>query len=207
MKEFLEEKSLDKLESAVEEIEKSTSAEIVVTIAKFSGSYRDISMLWGFIFAVFILVLVLIIPWEIHYILVVPGTIFAFIAGYFLSGFTPFFVNLLAGSHRKKENVRQGAKIAFFDENVSATKDRTGILFYISLLEEEVEILTDIGIDGKITRNNWNSLAGELSTSIKRREGVEKFTERIVSCIKVLSSGFPRAEDDVDEIPNRPRVI
>ena len=207
MKEFLEETSLDKLEKAVEEIEKSTSAEIVITIARMSAQYREIPFLFGFIFSMVVLILILFVPWDVHLYLVVPITITGFFVGHFLAGRTPLALRLLTGKGRKKEAVERGAKLAFFEENVSATKDRTGILFYISLFERQVEILADLGIDGKITSSHWNELSKELTSILQGKDSLDKFTEKLLSSAKVLNKHFPPGEENPDEISNRPRVM
>ena len=208
MKHFLKEEALKKLEDAVTEIEKSTSAEIVIVIARSSEHYKDISLTYGFILSMIVLAFILLVPWlELHYYLVTPCVIISFFLGYFLCSHSAFLIRLLAGAERKMDYVKRGAKAAFFDEHVSATRNRTGILFYISLFERRVEILTDLGIDGKIPRDKWNRLTMELTGILIERESVDRFTDRLLKCIDFLSGPFPPGEENPDEIPNRPRVI
>ena len=206
MKKFLDESALKKFEDAVTEIEKSTSAEIVIAISRLSESYRDISLIFGSVLAIIPLVFILVAPWEFHYMLILPLMVIFFFAGYFISKNNFSLMNILAGASRKNIHVKKAARLAFHEEHVSATKDRTGILFYISLFEKQVEIIPDLGIDGKISRAEWNKLSRELTEAMNEDNPVEKFSEKILKAIPLLNETFPPGEDNPDEIPNRPRV-
>ncbi len=206
MNNFMNEKSLSKLENAVTEIEKSTSAEIVIAIAKFSENYRDVPIIFGFILSMLTLIFILFSPLDIHTWYVLPLVIITYGIGYIICGRIELFMKLFTREERRIEQVKRGAKIAFFEESVSATKDRTGILFYISLFERRVEILSDLGIDGKISKDKWNRLNIELNRALAGPKPVEDFAEKLVTCIGFLSGTFPPGEENPDEIMNRPRI-
>jgi len=206
MKDFLKEEALKKLEDAVTELEKSTSAEIVVAISRFSESYRDVVLIFSYIMSAVPLVFILTAPWEFHYILIIPLMVLFFFGGYFLCHFYHPLMEILVSKRKKTAGVRKASRLAFYEEHVSATRERTGILFYISLFERQVEILPDLAIDGKIPRAHWNRLSAELSGALKEKEPVDMFAEKILSCAELLKSAFPPGEDNPDEIPNRPRI-
>jgi len=205
MNKFLTEETLKKLGDTVTEIEQSTSAEIVIAIAKQSGSYKDISLIFGFICSILSLALIMMVPWIIHHMLVIPMVLLSFLTGYAICEKIDTLKMLLSSSHRKIIQVDRGAKVAFFEEHVSATKNRTGILLYISLLEKRVEILTDCSIDGKLSKSIWNNLAKELMISIKNNKE-EMFLQNMKKWGDILNREFPPEKDDINEMPNRPRI-
>ncbi|MEQ8224689.1 MAG: hypothetical protein ABRQ37_20390 [Candidatus Eremiobacterota bacterium] len=206
MNNFLDEKSLTQLEDAVTKIEKSTSAEIVIAIAKFSESYRDVPIIFGFILSMLTLIFILFSPFDVHPWFVLPLVIITYLIGYIICARIELFMRLFTREERRIEQVKRGAKIAFFEESVSATKDRTGILFYISLFERKVEILSDLGIDGKISKDRWNRLTIDLNKALSSQKPVEDFAEKLVTCSEFLSGTFPPGEENPDEIMNRPRI-
>jgi putative membrane protein len=206
MNNFLNEKSLTKLEDTVTEVEKSTSAEIVIAIARFSESYRDVPIIFGFILSMLTLIFILFSPFDIHTWFVMPFVVITYFVGYIICTKIELFMRLFTREERRREQVKRAAKIAFFEESVSATKDRTGILFYLSLFEKRVEILSDLGIDGKISKDKWNSLTIELNKALCGQKPLEDFSDKLATCISFLSVSFPPGEENPDEIMNRPRI-
>ena len=64
--------------------------------------------------------------------------------------------------------VKERAVRYFMESGVSNTRDRTGILIFISILERRVELLADRGIAEKIPRKNGPVLSPELSQELKQ---------------------------------------
>ena len=70
---------------------------------------------------------------------------------------------------RIEETVRERAVMAFYEKQLYKTRDETGILIFISLLEHRVWILGDRGINAKIAPDFWEKIASELSSGIKEK--------------------------------------
>jgi putative membrane protein len=109
---------------------------------------------------------------------------------------------LFAGRRRIAEAVRERAVRAFFEKELYRTKDETGVLIFISLLEHKVWILGDRGINAKIPQNSWQALAGELSRGLREGRACEALCSVIDSCGAELARHFPRTTDDIDELKN-----
>lgn len=104
------------------------------------------------------------------------------------------------GRRRIDEAVRERAVRAFYEKGLYRTRDETGILIFLSLLEHKVWILGDRGIDGKIPRQEWQDLAGELSRGMREGRACDALCSVIAACGAELGRHFPRKPDDTNEL-------
>lgn len=193
------------IEQAVAAAEKTTSAEIVVALARCSGSYRDIDLLAGAITAGLALFIILFAPFDVSPFLVVPYSAVFFVLGVLLANRIGGLRRLLTTGARLHDQVKEGAIVAFFDEGVSATRERNGIIIYVSVFESAVEILPDLGIDGKVPHAEWNRLRHQISGA-PASEKPGAILAAIRACGEILAGPFPPGEENPNEIPDRPRI-
>ena len=83
------------------------------------------------------------------------------------------------------------------------TRDRTGILIFVSLGERYARIIADDGIAAKVPQAAWQRAVDELTARMSRREIAEGFLGAIAACASVLEQHFPRAEGDRNELPKQ----
>ena len=121
------------------------------------------------------------------------------ILGYALA-FLPFFKRLFTTNAEMNEEVHQRAIELYFENQVSMTRDRTGIMIFVSLLEHKVEVLADSGINAKVEKNYWNELVAKLVSSIASGKKVEGMVSAIETCGKSLQDEFPIKSDDANEV-------
>lgn len=201
------EKILDRLEQRVADVEEGTTAEVVVVIAHRSGSYRDVAALWGVGVGLVTLLLLMVVPMGFWEGTVLVLTLLAGLTGSAVAARQPALLRLVASRGRQRHNVRQRARAAFFDEAVSATRERTGLLVFYSLLENSVEVLTDHGLDAKIAKGTWHTIVAESVAAADTGGWVQAIDELLTRCAPVLAERFPCTEDNPNEISNRPRVL
>lgn len=203
---ILEAGSLNKIETKISEVEKKTSAELVVAIARESGSYRDVDFLLGFLLSLISLAFLIFSPWVFPPLLILPFSTISFAGGVFLSPHIPQLRRLLISKERHRRQVRMGLLAAFYELGVPATKERNGMLIYISLFEDAVEILPDYGIEGRIPQAQWNDLKRRLG-----KPSAPGFTEDFIAALEraseLLAAAFPPGETNPNEIPDRPRLV
>jgi putative membrane protein len=203
----VEPKAVDRLEARVTEVEASTSAEIVVVLAGQSGGYRDLAVIGGSIAALVALLLLLYLPIRFPAASVVPLTVLAGVAGAALLMSRPALLRPFALEGRKRQQVRDAARVSFVDEAVSATRERTGVMIYVSLLESMVEVLPDHGLDRRLARGSWNALVEAAQAPLAAGNWEQAVDDLLVGAEPLLAEHFPCSEDNPDEIPNRPRVL
>ncbi len=93
------------------------------------------------------------------------------------------------------------------ESGVYKTRDRTGILIFISLLERKIELIADSGINEKITQSRWNDIVTHIISGIKAKELANNLIEAIDECGKLLSKYFPIKKDDENELENEINVL
>ncbi len=198
---------LDRLESRVAELERDTSAEVVVVIARRADTYHDLTLLVGAGVGSLVLLALLYLPVEFPLPVVLPTTLFAAFVGTLAARRWPGFPGRLVPADRRRARAQDLAKVAFVDEAVSATRDRTGLLVFLSLMEGHVEVLPDHGLDGRIPRGHWNSLVAEALAAHGPSRWDARLEQILDRAAPLLAREFPATDDNPDEIPNRPRVL
>jgi putative membrane protein len=73
----------------------------------------------------------------------------------------------------------------------------------VSLLEHEVEVLADKGINEKVPQGTWDEVVRILTAELKAGQACEGFCKAIEHCGAILAEHFPPNTDDKDELSNR----
>ncbi len=103
----------------------------------------------------------------------------------------------------KGENpVRTHAIEAFHKYGLANTKDKTGVLIFLSVKEQRIEILADEGINAKVEQKTWDQLIKKLIMSIRLGETCKGICEVVEQVGEILTLYFPIQADDKNELPN-----
>jgi putative membrane protein len=103
------------------------------------------------------------------------------------------------------ERVRQRASEAFLSEEVFRTRDRTGILVFLSLFEHRVVVRADIGLDGVVAADEWKEIVDGIATGMREGRPGPALAEGIRRCAS-LAARVPSRPDDRDELPGQLRM-
>lgn len=211
----IDEKAKSQIDDAIKNVEMKTSGEIAVAIAPESDSYSFYELFFGVIigavtFTALILLSNQIIPalekhfWEMPkwFFAVFSGMIsFFVIALIFIVTNIPLIDRKIIPLSAKNEAVEAKAESTFFRAGINKTKEASGILIYISYLEQKVRILADFGIASKIEVSAWNQIAKDLAANLKSN-ATEAICNAVKECGKILEENFPAKEENPDEISN-----
>ena len=121
----------------------------------------------------------------------------------FLIGRMPTVKRLLSSQQRITGAVHMFALASFTEHGLHYTKDHTGILLFVSLLEHRVEVLADRGINEKVKPGTWDEVVAILQMGLKSHAACDSFCKAIERCGDMLATHFPRQPDDKDELSNR----
>lgn len=114
---------------------------------------------------------------------------------------------LFAGTDRMARRVHRRASVAFLEEEVFETRDRTGILLFVSLFEHRIEVLGDKGIDAKVQPEEWVEVVQLIRDGIVGGDLAGGLVAGIEKCGEMLHRrGVEIREDDTDELPDGVRV-
>jgi putative membrane protein len=200
----------ERIRLTVHAAEQSTNAEIVPMIVSRSGLYRDAQHRTGLLLAVVVLTIMLTtevfwLPWGWHssnsaWLLL--ATVVAYGVGAWLGTLDPC-IRLLTPTDRMQRKVRLRAEQAFAKHAVPQTRERTGVLIMVSLLERQIYVLADQSIFQRVPSERWSSVIEAAVGRLKGGDIVGGLCQGIQMCGMVLAEICPgRPGDNPDELSN-----
>lgn len=197
---FLDERAKARATSAVRTFESHTSAELVVSVRKRADAYLDVDVTMAGLFALASLLFLLFFPIDFDVTFMPVDVLVAALLGFGFARLFPSLKRYVVPRKRREETVLRAAKVAFHDLGVTATKDRTGLLVYVAMLERVVAVVTDRGVTDeakKATEEARRTLEQALAES-----DVRTFAETLESLGRRFAASMPRSADDVNELPD-----
>lgn len=213
---LLTDAELDRVREAVAAAEARTSGEIVPYIVGRSGTYGI--AVWraaaaGALLAAIVALAVawlyngwgigwLYSAWAMALVMTLGGT-----AGAFAAATVDPLRRRLAGSTRLDDRVHSRAAQAFVEEEVFDTRDRTGILLFVSLFEHRIEVVGDAGISAKVEPEEWAEVVALVRDGIRGGDLAGGLVRAIGKCGDLLHrSGVAVRRDDTDELSDEVRI-
>jgi putative membrane protein len=95
----------------------------------------------------------------------------------------------------------------FRTRGITRTKDRSGILIFVSLAERYARIVADEGIAARVRQSEWQAAVDALIAHMRDGRIADGFIVAIDLCGGELAKHFPRTEGDREELPDRIYVI
>ena len=205
----------ERIRQAVAEAETRTAGEIVPYVVRQSGDYdvatwRAASALavlagigalaaawlndgwgWGWLYS----------AWALALVMTGGG-----VAGALLTLLDPVR-RAFAGAELLDVTVHRRSAVAFLEEEVFDTRDRTGILLFVSLFEHRIEVVGDVGINAKVEQGEWEEVVALIRNGVVGRSLADGLVAAIARCGDLLHRrGVAVRPDDTDELPDDVRV-
>ena len=198
---FLSQAEKDRIAEAIRAAELKTSGELVTVIAQASDEYRYIPMLWASLVALVLPAVLYFanLGWNLGDVYMAQIGVFVVLA--LGVQWSPIKMRLIPKSVKHRRASRF-AREQFFEHNVHRTRDRTGVLLFVSVAEHYVEIIADAGIDEKVAGDAWQGIVADFVGAVKAGRIADGFSGAVNACGALLAEHFPRAADDTDELPN-----
>jgi putative membrane protein len=135
--------------------------------------------------------------------IVLPAAVGAAL-GFAAGAFVPWLRRLVLSGEEMDREVRQRAVEAFVKHEVFATRERTGVLVFLSLFERRVVVLGDSGINARVKAGEWDDIVAGIVAGIKRGQPGQALVDAIGRCGDLLQrEGVERRADDTNELPDR----
>ncbi|MCC6137521.1 MAG: TPM domain-containing protein [Bdellovibrionaceae bacterium] len=209
LQKYIDSDELQSLERKVAQLEATVDVELVPVIVKSSSTYPQTKITVALVLALIFLelwyLLDVSIYWESGY------RVFAFIAVFFTAvfGLSPWiakfgFVQMLL-THKavEEEQCWRRAEMEFQNCKVSSTKQKNGILVYISLLERRVIVKGDRAIYEKIDPQLWNQAVQKIIGGMKQKQMARGISDALDAMESLLKLHFPvNIAGKSNELPN-----
>jgi len=204
---------LDRIAEAVRIAESKTSGEIVPYFVYQSDDYGVARWRGGTAFAAICVLIALGIEmmsgsWLPLGLLEFTGlVIISYSVGFFVLHAVPSFKRLMLSSAKMDHYVHQRASIAFLSEEIFRTRERTGILIFLSFFERKVVVMGDSGINAKVAESEWQEVVQTIVRNVKRGKPADGLIDAIRQCGELLERhGVQRRRDDTDELSDSLRI-
>jgi putative membrane protein len=186
--------------AAIHEAEKRTSGQIVCVLARASSDYAHIPILWASALALIApWPMIALTPWSVQRIFLIQIAVFL-VAGLAFS-WMPLRLALVPRAV-KRSRAHSAALEQFVVRRVAHTKNRTGVLIFVSLAERYARIIADDGIAQKVHAPEWQGAIDALVSHMRAGRISAGFAAAIERCGAVLAAHAP-PDGSANELPDR----
>ncbi|MCT7376526.1 TPM domain-containing protein [Chelativorans salis] len=191
---------------AIGRAESRTSGEIYCVLARTSDSYFYPA---AFFVALSILIVSLLAAFALHYwwVNIAPATLVAaelaaLAAALLVLKASPGWRICFVPRGLRFRRAHAEALRQFFAHNIHMTRERTGVLIFVSLAEHYAEVVADAGINARVPQERWNETVAKLTEAAARGALAEGFVEAVEIVGTELAAHFPAGEENSNEIDN-----
>lgn len=212
---YLPKLSQEKISQAVNNAEKKINAEIVPVFMVSSDNYVEAKLRGAIFSAAFTSILILVydhlMGWYQLFLLNNDWLFVTVIAlggllGYFLFGCVYSLKKLMLSKNIMSQRSSAMAERVFGEYKLFETKQRNGILVFVSLFEHRVEILPDKGLKDRISADEWKKVVDEMKPSLKNKKFDEAFLLSIDKITELLlTNNMHRGAETSNELPDHLR--
>ncbi len=200
---FFTEAEKQQIAATIAGVEKKTSGEVVAMVVAASDTYPEATLLAGLTIGGLAALLITDFFLADSLVYFVPLLLCCAFAIGSLAKISPPLLRLFIPGSRLETMVAHRALRAFYEKKLHTTRDNTGVLFFISLLERKVWILADSGIYQKISQETLMAHASGIATGIKQGQACTALCREIEAVGVILTRYFPIKADDTNEISNQ----
>jgi putative membrane protein len=190
--------------AAIRAAEQKTSGQIVCVLAHSSSGYVHVPILWAVALTLFTpWPLIDFTQWSVQRIFLLQLVVFI-VAGLVFS-WMPLRL-LLVPRAVQRARAHRAAIEQFVVRGISRTKNRTGVLIFVSLAEHYARIIADEGIAAKVQNSEWQVAIDALTAHMRADQIAAGFTAAIERCGEVLAQHAP-PDGSPNELPDRLYVM
>ncbi len=191
----------ERIAAAITAAERKTAGEIFCVVARRSGAYRLVPVAWAAALALIVpLPLIQFTTASVEAIYLIQLSVF--IASALILAHPAIRVRVVPRLARY-ERAHRAAMRQFLAQGLQNTKDRTGVLIFVSVAERYAAIIADEGINAVVERGTWDAAMADLVTAMKEKRPTEGLVAAIERCGEVLAKHFPPGAINRNEIPNK----
>jgi putative membrane protein len=199
---FLSEEDRRRVAIAVRKAEQRTAGEFVTVIARRSDTYLVIPLLIAAAVALALPGALWLFDAAHDFATLYALQLGAFIALALLLSWQRVAV-VLVPDRIKAERVVRRAREQFLLRGLHRTRERAGVLLFVSTAEHRVELIADEGINARVAPGTWDAIVASFTVAVRQGRVADGFIAAIDAVADVLAMHFPRDAADVNELPDR----
>lgn len=109
---------------------------------------------------------------------------------------------LLSGQTARDRAIEIFGRLGIWD-----TEDNAGVLVYLLLADRRVEIVADRGIHNKVGAAAWDAICREMQSAFAQGRYEEGAILGIEAISDLLAAHFPPADQNTNELPDKPVML
>lgn len=194
----------DAVAVAIRDAEKRTCGQLVCVLAHASSAYAHVPILWSSLLALFT-------PWPLIYFTqlsvqrIFLAQLIVFLVAALAFSWAPLRI-LLVPRAVQRARAHRAALEQFVLRGISRTRNRCGVLIFVSLAEHYARIIADEGVAQKVNASEWQAAIDALTTHIHDGRIAAGLIAAIERCGAVLAEHAP-PDGSANELPDRLYVI
>jgi putative membrane protein len=194
----------DNVSAAIHEAEKQTCGQIVCVLAHSSSADGYIPIVWASVLSLFTpWPLIYFTQWSVQRIFLLQLAVFIVVGLIF--SLTPLRLALVPGTVRRAR-AHRAALEQFVVRGIDRTRNRSGVLIFVSLAEHYARIIADEGIAAKVQTAEWQDAIDALTAHMRDGRIAAGFVAAIERCGAVLAAHAP-PDGSANELPDRLYVV
>jgi len=210
IKTFFSEADREAIRVATTAAERETAGELVVYVTERCDPHSEVAWKAALIGGALGALCAAVAVWRFggwgapDYLWMLVGLQLGLVGGWLASRFDGAARRLI-DSDALDSRVEGRAAEAFLEEQVFATRNRTGIMVFVALFEHRVLILADEGIDEQVDAVAWEDISDELALGMRRGAPAPALIRAVGRCAGLLSAHGVTAVDPANELSDEPR--
>jgi len=185
---------------AITAIEAASGVEVVVAVRRRSAGYLHANVVVGGAVAFAGLAAILFSDhvFGLASVLVDPFVVGG-LAGWVVE-LLPAVKRLLTPATMRDRAIARAARATFVERGVHRTRERSGLLVYVSWLEREIALVADSGLERTLIGDTRAQAERTLTAAMAAGgEAVARALERLTPALAVA---IPHRDDDINELPD-----
>ncbi len=196
-----------RITAAIREAESKTCGEVYAVVAHQSDDYIYVAgfmaAFWALALGFCVAIVSWIWEWDFPATLLAAAQLLSFLATMVLFKLSPalrlmFVPRSIAYKRASNNAVRQ-----FLSHGIHTTKDRSGVLLFVSLAEHYAEVVADEGINAKVDQAEWDDMVATLTQHAAKAQVAEGFILAIEKAGVLLAENFPPRKGQQNELDDR----
>lgn len=200
---YLTPESKQALLAAVEGIERASSAEVVIAVRPSSTSALAPSGIAFALGALAGLAFLLFSPWPFSHVAILLDTALTGALSALVCWRIPALRRLLSPERLVRRDITRSARAEFVELGVCETRERTGLLVYVSQVERRAAVVADRGVTARVDPALLRAGIERIEQVVRRREDGVALAEAVRALEGALAASLPRRTDDLNELQDR----